>query len=229
MRTLIVVVVVSVALAGCGGTGQKSPQTKAATSSASAVSTASPAQSALQSCVEAWNNTPDPVWRHVIAYDAQGLALFATLGVYNGVVGSCAFVAPLLSSSNGNYTNVPGSGVAQYAVLYYTCTNGEAGWCQGQSVPENALPANATQWNAHVSSDGSIGLGVPPATTQSQASSTATTTTASTTTSGFGGCPAGEDRNDSGYCIPVSDPGPTCAQGESPAACGPAGRGPGAP
>lgn len=46
---------------------------------------------------------------------------------------------------------------------------------------------------------------------------------------GFGGCPSGEDLNDTGYCIPLDDPGPTCAPDEPSAACGPAGRGPTSP
>jgi hypothetical protein len=57
----------------------------------------------------------------------------------------------------------------------------------------------------------------------SRRTSSSTTTTPAAT--GFGGCPAGEDRNDTDYCIPLDEPGTTCAAGESKAACGPAGRG----
>jgi hypothetical protein len=38
---------------------------------------------------------------------------------------------------------------------------------------------------------------------------------------GFGGCPAGQFRNDTGYCIPLSEPGDACAKGEPASKCGP--------
>lgn len=73
---------------------------------------------------------------------------------------------------------------------------------------------------------GADGVLTPITGSSTATGSTAAAPPAAGTTQGFGGCPSGEDRNDTGYCIPVSEPGPTCAVGESRTACGPYGRGP---
>jgi hypothetical protein len=65
-------------------------------------------------------------------------------------------------------------------------------------------------------------------TTPNGSSATPATSTG-THQQGFGGCPSGEDRNDTGYCIPLDDPGTMCAPDEPSAACGSAGRGPTSP
>jgi hypothetical protein len=115
--------------------------------------------------------------------NTEGYTLFAEVGIYEGVAGSCGIVAVLPDYDSGYYSNQPGAMPADVATIFYTCASGR---CQAQSTPEGSLPATATNWNAHVVPDGAIGLGTPQAVTNTQSE---TTSSAATTTSSLPSAP----------------------------------------
>jgi len=165
--------VCAAALAGCGGSTHT--QSKAPAKSTPPAASAVP--SSAQVCVGQWNSSGWPV--RLMASNSEGYTLFAEVGSEDGVAGSCAVSAALPDYDSGFYSNVPGAAVSDSAVFFSTCTGG---WCQGQSALVSSLPSTNTDWNAHISPDGSLALGVPQAVTHQQSTTPATTTPAATTT-----------------------------------------------
>jgi hypothetical protein len=173
-----------VVLAGCGGSSQPrstnstslpATTSAAATSTSSAASTTPAAQTATQQCINQWNSSGS---LKLMSENTQGYTLFAEVGTYDGVAGSCGIVAVMPDYYGGYYSNQPGATPADVATVFYTCSSG---WCQAQSTPEASLPATATNWNAHVSPDGSLGLGAPQVVTNTQSQTSASSSAATTT------------------------------------------------
>jgi hypothetical protein len=114
-----------------------------------------------------------------MASNAEGYTLFAQLGPYAGVAGSCALVAVMPDYDSGFYSNVPGAAIGDVATFFHT---GVGGWLQDPSVLVSRLISSDTNWNAHISPDGTLGVGVPQEVTNTQSTTAATSSAATTTT-----------------------------------------------
>ena len=160
-RARCVIWLACVALVGCGG-GSK----LASTAPSAASSTTMAAHSSLQRCVDLWNANPASGFpRSVAAWFTEGVSLFATVGTELQSPGECAVVIAGVNPPTGS--NQPDGSIGEAAQFFHSCDANPSGWCQGAGGPVSNLPTNATQWNAQMSPDGALALGVPPNATTS--------------------------------------------------------------
>lgn len=161
----------SLALAGCGSSSNAISSSSSDTSSAANAAL----HEAAQACISQW----DSGWAaRLTATQTHGFTLFARFGEYGGEPGSCSVLIALPDYNGSFYSNVPGADVNGVATAFHSCVSG-GGWCQLPSYQAAELPSN---WNAHISPDGRIGIGTPAAYTKQTATTTETTETTSTET-----------------------------------------------